>query len=126
MSDDQFRLLVEMKSEHKIKDNIRMAYQIPENDGEYQASSFEDAFIALNKNFILMNKKGFYEYGALKDFDDSDIESGEYYNFALKKIKKKSSFASSLLYFDNENGDDEEKWKVPYYIEEGLLWLRNL
>ncbi|WP_283108765.1 ATP-dependent nuclease [Thomasclavelia spiroformis] len=125
-SDNQFRLLVEMESEHKIKDKIRIAYQIPENDGEYQASSFEDAFIALNKDFILKNKKGFNDYGALKDFDDSDIESGEYYNFALKNIEKKSSFASSLLYFDNENGDDEEKWKVPHYIEEGLLWLRNL
>lgn len=125
-SDNQFKLLVEMNSKYKIKDNIRMAYQIPENDGEYQASSFEDAFIALNKDFILKNKKGFNEYGALKDFDDSDIENGEYYNFALKNIEKKSSFASSLLYFDNENGEDEEKWKVPHYIKEGLLWLRNL
>ena len=39
---------------------MRIAYQIPESDGEYQASSFEDAFIALNKGFILKNKEGFY------------------------------------------------------------------
>lgn len=122
-SDKQFQLLVELDSKNKIKDKTRIAYQIPENDGEYQARSFEDAFIALNKDFILKNKKGLDEYGALKDFDDSDIENGDYYNFALKNIVKKSSFASSLLYFDSKN--DEEKWKVPHYIEEGLLWLRD-
>ncbi|OUZ18042.1 hypothetical protein A5869_001524, partial [Enterococcus cecorum] len=33
-----------------IRDSIRIAYQIPEIDDEYQASSFEDAFIALNKD----------------------------------------------------------------------------
>lgn len=123
-SDKQFQLLVEMDSKNKIKDKTRIAYQIPENDGKYQASSFEDAFIALNKDFILKNKEGLNEYGALKEFDDSDIDNGDYYNFALKNIIKKSSFASSLLYFDSEN-DEEEKWKVPHYIEEGLLWLRD-
>lgn len=102
---------------------MRIAYQIPESDGEYQASSFEDAFIALNKDFIVKNKKGFCEYGALKNFNDDDISS-DYYNFALNKVEKKSAFASSILYFDDENGEDDEKWRVPKYIEEGLLWIR--
>ena len=122
-SNNQFKELVEKNAEDKIKDNMRIAYQIPESDGEYQASSFEDAFIALYKDFIVKNKKGFCEYGALKNFNDDDISS-DYYNFALNKVEKKSAFASSILYFDDENGEDDEKWRVPKYIEEGLLWIR--
>lgn len=121
---NQFKELVEKKSEDKIKDNMRIAYQIPESDGAYQASSFEDAFIALNKDFILKNKDGLCEYGALKDFETNEIESGDYYNFALNNVKKKPAFASSLLYFDKEDGNEDEKWLVPRYIEEGLLWIR--
>ena len=123
-SNNEFEELLEKIPEDKIKNNIRIAYQIPETDGEYQASSFEDAFIALNKDFILKNKEGLCEYGALKDFSNDEIENGDYYNFALNNVKKKSGFASSLLYFDDENGEEDEKWTVPHYIEEGLLWIR--
>ena len=123
---NQFKELVEKNSGDKIKDNIRIAYQIPEPNGEYQASSFEDAFIALNKDFILKNKEGLCEYGALKDFSNDEIENDDYYNFALNYIKKKSAFASSLLYFDDDKGADDEKWEVPHYIEEGLLWIQEL
>lgn len=123
-SNNEFEELLKKTPEDKIKNNIRIAYQIPETDGEYQASSFEDAFIALNKDFILKNKEGLCEYGALKDFSNYEIENGDYYNFALNNVKKKSAFASSLLYFDDENGEKDEKWVVPHYIEEGLLWIR--
>ena len=123
-ANNEFEELVEKRSEDKIKNNIRIAYQIPETEGGYQASSFEDAFIALNKDFILKNKEGLCEYGALKDFSNDEIENGDCYNFALNNVKKKSSFASSLLYFDDENGEEDEKWAVPHYIEEGLLWIR--
>ena len=123
-ANNEFEELVEKRSEDKIKNNIRIAYQIPETEGGYQASSFEDAFIALNKDFILKNKEGLCEYGALKDFSNDEIENGDYYNFALNNVKKKSAFASSLLYFDDENGEEDEKWAVPHYIEEGLLWIR--
>lgn len=125
-SNNQFKELVGKNAEDKIKDNIRIAYQIPEPDGKYQARSFEDAFIALNKDFILKNKAGFYRYGALKDFTADEIENGDYYNFALDKVKKKPAFASSLLYFNKEDGNEDEKWKVPHYIEEGLLWIQEL
>lgn len=123
-SNNEFEELLKKTPEDKIKNNIRIAYQIPETDGGYQASSFEDAFIALNKDFILKNKEGLCEYGALKDFSNDEIDNGDYYNFALNNVKKKSAFASSLLYFDYENGEEDEKWAVPHYIEEGLLWIR--
>lgn len=122
-TDNPFRSLVEKLPDDKIKDNIRIAYQIPEPDSMYQASSFEDAFIALNKDFILKNKEGLCKYGALKIFNEADISS-DYYKFALNKVAKKSAFASSLLYFDNEAGTNDERWLVPNYIEEGLLWLQ--
>ena len=121
-SNNQFKDLINKPPENKIKNNLRIAYQIPEPNDEYQASSFEDAFISLNKNFILKNKDGFYEYGALKDFDNQEITSGDYYNFALNNIEKKSAFASSILYFDDEINSG---WNVPHYIAEGLTWIQD-
>lgn len=100
-------------------DRIRIAYQIPEDDNGYQPASFEDAFIGLNKEFIINQKDGLIEYKALKNFGDGEIE--DFYKFARNKVNKKSAFASSLLYFE----DEKNTWKVPKYISEGLLWLRE-
>ena len=118
---NQFKELIEKKNEDKIKGKIRIAYQIPEIEGGYQASSFEDAFISLNKDFILKNKDNLNDYGALKKFDESEINE-DFYEFSLNKIEKKSAFASGLLYFDEE---DDMAWKVPHYIKEGLLWIQE-
>ena len=107
---NQFKELIEKKGKDKIKDRIRIAYQIPEIEGDYQASSFEDAFISLNKDFILRNKDNLYDYN-------------DFYKFSLNKIEKKSTFASALLYFDEEEND--MGWKVPRYIKEGLLWIQE-
>ncbi len=120
--DNQFKELIEKKDTDKIKDKIRIAYQISEIEGGYQASSFEDAFISLNKDFILKNKDNLYDYGALKKFNKNEINK-DCYNFSLNKIEKKSAFASALLYFDEEENDME--WKVPRYIKEGLLWIQE-
>ena len=119
---NQFKELIEKKGKDKIKDRIRIAYQIPEIEGDYQASSFEDAFISLNKDFILRNKDDLYDYGALKNFSKKEINN-DFYKFSLNKIEKKSTFASALLYFDEEENDME--WKVPRYIKEGLLWIQE-
>ena len=119
---NQFKELIEKKGKDKIKDRIRIAYQIPEIEGDYQASSFEDAFISLNKDFILRNKDNLYDYGALKNFSKKEINN-DFYKFSLNKIEKKSTFASALLYFDEEENDME--WKVPRYIKEGLLWIQE-
>ena len=119
---NQFKELIEKKEKDKIKDRIRIAYQIPEIEGDYQASSFEDAFISLNKDFILRNKDNLYDYGALKNFSKKEINN-DFYKFSLNKIEKKSTFASALLYFDEEENDME--WKVPRYIKECLLWIQE-
>ena len=116
-----FSIVAQKSSAEKITSDgrIRIAYQIPEDENGYQPASFEDAFISLNKQFIIDQKAGFIQFKALKDFDDSEIE--DFYKFARDKVNKKSAFASSLLYFEGE----ENTWKVPNYISEGLLWLRK-
>lgn len=120
--DTQFHTLVNKKEEAKVKGKMRIGYQIPEENGEYQASSFEDAFFALNKEFIIKNKDGFRKFEALKEFKECELNDN-FYEFAQKYVNKKSAFASSILYFDE--GDTGETWKVPRYIKEGLLWLRE-
>ena len=119
--DEVFSIVAQKSFEEKItSDNrIRIAYQIPEDENTYQPASFEDAFISLNKQFIINQKDGLIKFEALKNFDDSEIE--DFYKFARDKVNKKSALASSLLYFE----DDGNTWKVPKYISEGLLWLRR-
>lgn len=119
--DEIFSIVTQKSFAEKISsdDRIRIAYQIPEDDNGYQPASFEDAFIGLNKEFIIKHKDGLIEFEALKNFDDGEIE--DFYEFARNKVNKKSAFASSLLYFE----DDQNTWKVPKYISEGLLWLRE-
>jgi hypothetical protein len=119
--DEVFSIVAQKSFAEKITsdDRIRIAYQIPEDENGYQPASFEDAFISLNKQFIINQKAGLIKFEALKDFDDSEIE--DFYKFARDKVNKKSAFASSLLYFEGE----ENTWKVPNYISEGLLWLRE-
>lgn len=119
---DEFFSIVAQKSfaDKVTSDNrIRIAYQIPEDENTYQPASFEDAFISLNKQFIINQKDGLIRFEALKNFDDSEIE--DFYKFARDKVNKKSALASSLLYFEDEGNT----WKVPKYISEGLLWLRS-
>lgn len=119
--DEVFSIVAQKSFAEKITSDgrIRIAYQIPEDENGYQPASFEDAFISLNKQFVIDQKAGFIQFEALKDFDDSEIE--DFYKFARDKVNKKSAFASSLLYFEGE----ENTWKVPNYISEGLLWLRK-
>lgn len=119
--DNIFNTLISKTRENKIINDgkIYIAYQTPERDSEYQPASFEDAFISLNRNFIIDNKEGFIEFEALKNFHDFEID--DFYNFARNKINKKSAFASSILYFDS----DDNSWEVPEYILEGLLWLKD-
>lgn len=119
--DEIFSIVAQKSFSDKITSDgrIRISYQIPEDGKDYQPASFEDAFISLNSQFILDNKENLIEYEALKSFCESDIY--DFYHFARDKVNKKSAFASSLLYFE----DDQNTWKVPKYISEGLLWLRE-
>lgn len=94
---------------------LRIAYQTMQN--RYHARSFEDAFINCNYEFIKQHKndfKGLKNRGKIKDGKVS------YYDIAANCIDKKSTFATDILYFSN---NDYSNWIIPEYIKEGLEWL---
>ncbi|WP_406806680.1 ATP-dependent nuclease [Burkholderia semiarida] len=86
----------------KVRGYRRLAYQIHEDGSKFCARTFEDAFILANPSLF-----------ALKDGDhwgDISFEiAGD-----LGKIE------TALKY-----GLSEDPWKVPAYINEGLLWLAD-
>ncbi len=96
---------------------IMITYQTEENG--HHGRSFEDAFIALNKDFIKEKKSEFRGLKNIKDFDDDAISP---YDLAQNCIKKKTHFALDLLY---HNGDQFNNWQIPSYIKDGLLWLKK-
>ena len=95
-----------------------IVYQIKEKN--YQARSFEDAFISINYDFIKENKGEFSE--GLKNKKKLNEEKIDFYNLAQECIDKKSSFAIEILLCSDENYSN---WKIPKYIKEGLEWLKE-
>lgn len=95
--------------------NLRLLFQKKENG--YQARSFEDAFLCVNKDFVTANKENF---SGLKCVDSLDDNTLDYYDIADRCIDSKTTFALDLLLFDGEN---DLSWDTPLYIEEGLSWL---
>lgn len=85
----------------------------------YNGRSFEDAFIAINRDFINSKRETFKGLKHKKEFDAPANDS---YHLAEKCILKKTHFALDILFHSNE---DFSNWKIPVYIQEGLLWLKN-
>ena len=112
--------LLSCKNEDKIKGNIRVAYQTNENG--YNARSFEDAFINTNKEFFLTehiiekekNIKDEFAYLRNKNIDLSKEIPDKF------SSKQKTEFTFDIMSF---NEKDFGEWKVPEYINEGLIWL---
>jgi len=112
--------LVNCKKEDKIKDNIRVAYQTKENG--FNARSFEDAFINTNKDFFLTkhpikNEKYIKDEFAYLRNKNIDISKKIPDKFSSKQ---KTEFTFDIMSF---NEKDYGEWKVPEYINEGLIWL---
>jgi len=115
--------LVSCKVEDKIKDNIRVAYQTNENG--FIARSFEDAFINRNKDFLLADF-------SVVETKETKIIKNKFSYLSNKKIdisveiptkfssKQKTEFTFDIMSF---NEDEYGEWKVPEYINEGLIWL---
>lgn len=110
-----------LKKSDRIKSvgsaTVFICYQQEEKG--YHARSFEDAFISLNRDFISENKDSFRGLKNTNFFDDT---SKEPYILADECIKKKTYFALDILYHSDA---DFRNWKIPKYIKEGLLWLRE-
>lgn len=110
----------------KIQNKFRVAYQIEENWQIWR--SFEDAFILANSDILanyedkkdeewtIINKSEILE-SKFKNLDKASIESNWYWDVAqyIDKNKKKTEFAFDIMMLN--------EFKVPKYIEEGLIWL---
>jgi len=119
LPDKDFNTIRDLNFDDKIvrTDELCIVYQT-EEDG-YHARSFEDSFIHINRQFLKDNKE---EFNSLKRDEDIDDDTMDAYDIADNCIKKKTLFATDVLYF---SGDDLENWKTPNYIKNGLLWLSN-
>ncbi|WP_254433878.1 ATP-dependent endonuclease, partial [Acinetobacter sp. Marseille-Q1618] len=95
---------------------IYLCYQ--QQEANYHARSFEDAFIHINKEFICEKIKQFQGLKNIKYFTDGVSNA---YVIADNCIKKKTHFALDILYHSNA---DFSNWQIPAYIKEGLLWLK--
>jgi hypothetical protein len=108
--------------------NIFTAYQYG-IDGAYGGCSFEDAFIEENKQFILEHGG---KFASLRPKWFAKFEqANDAFTLAQKGIKKKSAFALDVLLHEPEMINDSDNipqnvWSAPFYIEEGLEWLRKL
>ena len=95
---------------------LSVVYQTEESG--YNARSFEDAFIHINKGYVNGNKDSFRGLQNKAHFENG---LGAY-ELAEKCIKKKTHFALDILYHSNE---ELSNWEMPSYIKEGLLWLKK-
>jgi predicted ATP-dependent endonuclease of OLD family len=100
----------------KVDKNGKLCLVFQTEENSYHARSFEDAFISINYDFIKTNKEHFNSLKNKSDLNDNP----DYYDIASNCIKKKSMFASEILYYSDDNYSE---WQIPNYIKEGLLWL---
>ena len=96
---------------------LLICYQQEEEN--YHARSFEDAFIHINKDFI---KSKIDDFRGLKNKKSFEENSKDAYDLAQECIDKKTHFALDILYHSNGNFSN---WKIPAYIKNGLLWLKR-
>jgi len=100
------------------KGRLCIIYQTLEDT--YNARSFEDSFIHVNRAFIDTHKDSFR---GLKNarYLDAVPKHGPYY-LANNCIKKKTHFALDILYHSDTKFSN---WQIPAYIKEGLTWLKQ-
>lgn len=94
-----------------------IVYQTVESG--YNARSFEDAFIHINKDFVKDKKESFK---GLKNRDNFDDPANNAFLLAQECIKKKTHFALDILFHSDATLSN---WQIPAYIKEGLLWLKQ-
>lgn len=113
--------------------NVLLVYQTEENG--YNARSFEDAFININKsmftNLVSGNKDVKIKelknrYPSLKNHGYFLDNKYTPYNLANECVNKKSSFAMDILLNSQDKvGKEFANWEIPTYIKEGLEWLQK-
>lgn len=106
-----------LAAEKKVFMNIRVAYQIPENEKYPAGRSFEEAFIKANLPIIIAEKNNFESNikSKIKDIDNQEklVED----SYEISNSIDKTDFAFDILML--------EDWSIPKYIKEGLEWLNQ-
>lgn len=100
-----------------VDGNMRIAYETKENG--YQARSFEDCFFKKNETF--MCNASFAESALNGNLFEAYKTNKDAFKLAEDGVESKSALAVGILLAEN----DGNKWEVPDYIKEGLLWLRK-
>lgn len=106
--------------------NMKVYFQVEEEG--YQARSFEDGFIHINKSFISENKKKIIGLNPKKveAFLGEGDKAIDAYMLAEDGIESKATFAVEIIYLSKKKADkDFCGWSIPKYIKEGLLWIRK-
>lgn len=112
---------VELKMKPQNEGRYMVCYQTPENG--YQPRSFEDDFMALNKEFVLKND--FTEKAIKRSYKDIFEDVNKAYDVA-EMVESKASFAFEILLNSVKDGTEPfSEWEIPTYMKEGLLWLRK-
>jgi len=115
LGDKTLAELVKLPKKGKVVDGLfRIAYQVPEKDGGYNARSFEDSWIEINRAFLNSDNI------SVKAFPDT-VESSENSYDLAQKIVNKPGFALDIIF----STSDTNQWNTPKYIKEGLEWLSN-
>ena len=111
------KYLQELAAEKKVFMNIRVAYQVPENEKYPAGRSFEEAFIKANLPIIIAEKNNFESNikSKIKDIDNQEklVED----SYEISNSIDKTDFAFDILML--------EDWSIPKYIKEGLEWLNQ-
>lgn len=100
------------------QENGKLCITYQTTESGYNARSFEDAFIHINREFINSNKD---KFKGLKNKELFETDN-DAYDLAAKCIKKKTYFAMDIIFHTNETFNN---WEIPSYIKEGLLWLKK-
>jgi len=98
--------------------NVRVCYQVPDEDGTLVGRSFEEAFILANAEILeeqasTTSHASKFRHNKQRYYTAAEIRAQSY--DIARKVTSKSDFAFDILMLDN--------WKTPKYIEEGLKWL---
>jgi putative ATP-dependent endonuclease of the OLD family len=103
--------------------HLLVAYQ-NEEDG-YHGRSFEDAFFNLNRDFITSEHNHFLSLkkSYLEKYKNEEIDV---YEFAKDGVGSKASLAIEILLNSKKISNEEtNNWKIPQYIKDSLIWLKE-
>ena len=98
----QPQTLLDMAETDKVKGTRRIAFELPEQQGQPCGRSFEQAFVLANPDRF--------------DLDEKKLEENAW-DEAEKHASKKVDFAIGVALDDG--------WNTPRYIAEGLCWLSS-